>query len=228
MCGRDMAVKPELLKTACYFSRLTPDAWENLSVLAFEKTYTYGDIILWEGDQDEKLYFVISGLVKLFASSAEGRELIVRLVYGGDSFNDDAIFDKGPNALSAMAMSRVSLYGMSWKDLGKALDSYPQIHSRITEVFAARQRYLLRLAAELVFKNVTSRLARLLLEREKLAHATGEAPKITQQEMASMIGTVREIVSRSLRELEETGAISLRRNQIIIANRNKLLEMGRL
>jgi CRP/FNR family cyclic AMP-dependent transcriptional regulator len=223
-----MTVKLELLKTACYFSKLDPNALENLSLLAVEKRYSSGDVILWQGDQDEMLYFVISGLVKLFASSAEGRELIVRLVYGGDSFNDDAIFDKGPNALSAMAMSPIILYGLSWQDLSQVLGNYPQVHSRIAEVFAARQRYLLRLATELVFKNVTGRLARLLLEREKLVRAGGAELKITQQEMAFMIGTVREIVSRSLRELEAMGTISLRHNQIIITDRNKLSELGEL
>jgi CRP-like cAMP-binding protein len=222
------STKPELLKTACYFSKLDFHTLEDLSHLAVEKRYSSGDVILWQGDQDEMLYFVISGLVKLFASSAEGREFIVRLVYGGDSFNDDAIFDKGLNALSAMAMSPVVLYGLSWQDLSQVLGAYPQVHSRIAEVFAARQRYLLKLATELVFKNVTGRLARLLLENGKLAPVGGEELKITQQEMAFMIGTVRELVSRSLRDLEAMGTISLRHNQIIITDRNKLLQLSEL
>ncbi len=223
-----MTVKPEVLKNACYFTKLDLQTLEDIGSHATETKYSSGDVILWQGDEHEMFYFVMSGMVKLFASSAEGREFIVRLAYGGDSFNDDNIFDKGPNALSAMAMSPVMLYGLSWRDLSQVLNSYPQINSRIAEVFAARQRYLLRLAAELVFKNVTGRLAGLLLEREKLARAGGEQVKITQQEMAFMIGTVREIVSRSLRELEAMGTISLKHNQIVITNRNTLSELSEL
>lgn len=221
-----MAVKLELLKTACYFSKLDLTALEDISRFIFERKLAAGEIILWEGEGDEVLYFVISGLLKLFVTSTEGREFIVLIVYGGDSVNDDAIFDTGPNILSAMSMSPVVLYGLRQQDLAEILHSHPQVNSSITQVFAARQRYFVRLTTELVFKNVTARLARLLLEREKLAHAGAKELRVTQQEMASMIGTVREIVSRSLRDLETMGAISLRHNQIIITNRDRLLELS--
>lgn len=221
-----MAVKLELLKTACYFSKLDLTALEDISRFIFERKLAAGEIILWEGEEDEVLYFVISGLLKLFVTSTEGREFVVRIVYGGDSVNDDAIFDTGPNILSAMSMSPVVLYGLRQQDLAEILHSHPQVNLSITQVFAARQRYFVRLTTELVFKNVTARLARLLLEREKLVHAGAKELRVTQQEMASMIGTVREIVSRSLRDLETMGAISLRHNQIIITSRDRLLELS--
>ena len=223
-----MTIELELLKTACYFSKLELASLQDISRFIFERQFPAGKVILWEGEEDEVLYFVISGLLKLFATSAEGREFIVRIVYGGDSINDDTIFNKGPNILSAMIISPVLLYGLRQQDLDKILRTHPQVSSNIAEVFAARQRYLVRLAMELVFKNVTSRLARFLLEREKLARAGNKVLGVTQQEMASMIGTVREIVSRSLRELETMGAISLERNQIIITNRDRLLELSRI
>jgi len=222
-----MTVELELLKTARYFSKVDRAALEDIGRFIFERKFPVGEIILWEGEEDELLYFVISGLLKLFTTSAEGREFIIRIVYGGDSINDDAAFDKEPNILSAMSMSPVVLYGLRQRDLGKILHIYPQVKSNIAEVFATRQRYLIRLAKELVFKNVTSRLARLLLEKEKLARAGTEEPRITQQEMASMIGTVRELVSRSLRDLESMGAIRIEHNQIIM-NRDRLLELSSL
>lgn len=223
-----MAVNLELLKTACYFSKLDIAALEDVRPFIFERKLLAGEVLLWEGEEEGVLYFVISGLLKLFTISAEGREFIVRLAYGGDSINDDAIFDKGPNILNTMAMSPVVLYGLRQPDLDRVLRSHPQVSSNITQVFAARQRYLVRLTIELVFKNVTSRLARLLLEREKLVRAGSIDMRVTQQEMASMIGTVREIVSRSLGELETMGAISLRHNRIIITNRDQLLELSNL
>ncbi|MFH1032622.1 MAG: Crp/Fnr family transcriptional regulator [Chloroflexota bacterium] len=200
---------------------------QDISPLVIEREKPAGDVIVWQGQQDDVLYFVISGLVKLFATSAEGREFIVRLVYGGDSLNGESILNKEPNELSAMAMSPAVIYGLSRQDLNRILSTHPEIQSRIVEVFADHQRYLVRLATELVFKNVTSRLARLLLEREKLASTGGET-RITQQDMAFMIGTVREIVSRSLRELESQGAISIKHNQIIITDRHKLSTLSEL
>jgi CRP-like cAMP-binding protein len=226
--GQIMAVKIELLKTACYFSRLELPALEDVSRFIFERQLPAGEVFMWEGEEGEVLYFVISGLLKLFATSAEGREFIVRIVYGGDSINDDSVFNNGSSILSAMTLSPVVLYGLYKQDLDEILRTHPRISLNINEVFADRQRYLVMLARELVFKNVTGRLAHLLLEREKLAQAgTGEV-RVTQQEMAAMIGTVREIVSRSLRELEAMGAISLKHNQIIVSNRDRLLELSRV
>jgi CRP/FNR family cyclic AMP-dependent transcriptional regulator len=222
-----MTVRLELLKTADYFAKLDPTALEDISQFILERKFPAGEVVLWEGDEDQALYFVISGLLKLFATSAEGREFIVRIVYGGDSINDEAIFDNEPSPLSAVTMSPVVLYGLNRQDLDKILGSYPQVNTSIAQVLANRGRYLVRLAKELVFKNVTARLARLLLEKEKLA-SEGKGTRITQQEMAAMIGTVRELVSRSLRELEAMGAVSLKHNQIIIANRDRLLELSRI
>ena len=223
-----MAVELELLRTACYFSKLDVATLDDIRPFIFERKLPAGEGLLWEGEEGEVLYFVISGLLKLFATSAEGREFIVRLAYGGDSFNDDAVFDKGSSILNAMTISPVVLYGLHQQDLEEILHSRPQVNLNIAETFAARQRYLVKLTTELVFKNVTSRLARLLLEREKLGQADTTMLRVTQQEMASMIGTVREMVSRSLRELETMGVISLKRNQIIITDRDRLLEISNL
>ncbi len=90
-----MAVKLELLKTACYFSKLDLVTLEDIRPFIFERKLLAGEVFLWEGEEEGVLYFVISGLLKLFTISTEGREFIVRLAYGGDSINDDAIFDKG-------------------------------------------------------------------------------------------------------------------------------------
>lgn len=223
-----MVVKLELLKTAGYFTKLDEASLLAISRFIFTKQVAAGKVVLWEGEVDEAIYFVISGQLKLFATSAEGREFIVRIVYGGDSINDDSAFAAEPSMLTAMTLSPVLLYGVRKSDLAKILRDYPLVSLNMTQVLAVRQRYLVQLATGLVFKNVTGRLARLLLEREKLVLSGTENGRITQQEMAAMIGTVREIVSRSLRELEAMEAINMKHNQIIIANHDRLLELSRL
>ncbi|MFH0914154.1 MAG: Crp/Fnr family transcriptional regulator [Chloroflexota bacterium] len=215
-----MAVELDLLKTACYFSELDRTSLEAVKPYVREKRYPAGEVVVREGEEADSLHFVISGLLKLVATSAEGREFIVRTAYGGDTVNDDAVFRQGASLLGVVAMSPVLLYGIGREDLFRVMGIHPQVAVNISRTFAAHQRYLVRLAAELVFKGVTARLARLLLDREKLAARSGTQDlRITQQEMAAMIGTVREIVSRSLRELEDAGAIRLERNQLVITDR---------
>ncbi|MFH1381522.1 MAG: Crp/Fnr family transcriptional regulator [Chloroflexota bacterium] len=223
-----MVIQLDQLKTACFFSKLASPALEKISRFVVEKKYPVGDIILSQGDEDKVLYFAITGLVKLFATSAEGREFIVRLVYGGDSFNDDSFFTGAPSSLSAMALSPVAVYSIGEVDMETILRDYPQVYPRITEVMGNRHHQLVKLATELVFKNIAARLARLLLDMEKMARDGNKEARLTQQEMAFMIGTVRELVSRSLRELETMRAISLKHNQITIINRAVLTELSEL
>jgi len=217
-----MAIEPEFLKTACYFRRLAPAALAEVSHFLFEKKPPAAEYILWEGEKDGVLYFVIKGLVKLFTTSTEGREFIARLAYGGDSFNDEGVFDQGQNTFSAITMSPAVLYGLRYEDLAPILAKHPEVSPAMAEVFATRQRYFSQLAVELVFKSATGRLAQLLLDREKMIRAGAGEQKITQQEMAGMIGTVREIVGRSLKDLEEQGAIRLEHGRIIIKDSVKL------
>ncbi len=218
-------VNLESLKTACFFAKLDSSSLKEISQFIFENQHPSGELVLLEGENSNALYFVISGLLKLFATSVDGREFVIRLAYGGDSVNDDAVLNNSPNSLSASAMSPVVLYGLRLEHLKKIMQTYPQVRESINEVLASRQRYLVRLAADLVFQTVTGRLARLLLEQEKLALG-GARLRITQQEMASMIGTVREMVSRSLRELEGQGAVRIEKNRILIANRKRLGELS--
>ena len=94
----------------------------------------------------------------------------------------------------------------------------------VIKVFAARLRHLTILVEDLSFRHVTSRLAKVLLE---YADSTQGAPKrrLTQQEMASLIGTAREVVGRSLKSLEEQGIVRLEGHRIVIVDRKGLSKL---
>ena len=221
-----MTIRLEWLRTVCYFSNIEASTLEIIGRFISEKHVPAEKVISWDGEREDAIYFVISGLVKLFAISADGREFTPRMVYGGDSFNDEKIFSSEPNALSAMSMTPALLYYLRYEDLYSTMETYPQVRANITEVLAARQRYFVRLAIELVFKRVTSRLARLLLEKDALVKDGVEIPGITRYDMAAAIGTVREMVSRALKDLESSGAIKIARDKIIILDRNRLFELS--
>jgi len=138
----------------------------------------------------------------------------------GESFNDVSIFDGGPNAASARAMGPVLLYGIKKNDMEAILRDYPQIALNVIKVLARRVRHLVSLVEDLSFRHVISRVAKILLEH--VGGEMGRGPRLTQQEMAAMAGTAREVVGRSLKALEEEGAIKLVRHRIIITNKETL------
>jgi CRP/FNR family transcriptional regulator len=195
-----MVVQTELLKSIPYFSGLSTAELDSIKGHIFEKNTEGRDLILLEGEPADAMYFVVSGAVKVFKTSSEGKEQILSFIRPGESFNDVSVFDGGPNLSSVQAVGPVVLYGIRSSDL---------------EVI---------LVEDLSFKHVISRVAKILLEYS--GNGTGPKHKLTQQEMAAMAGTAREMIGRSLKSLEDEGAIRLERQRIVITDKEALREIA--
>jgi CRP-like cAMP-binding protein len=215
-----MAVQLDFLKSILYFSGLGLAELESIRKLVFEKTADRAEMVLLEGEPAANLYFVASGAVKVFKTSAEGKEQILSIVRPGESFNDVPMFDGGPNPASARTMGPVLLYGIKKNDMKDILRDHPQIALNVIKVLAKRVRHLVSLVEDLSFRHVISRVAKILFEH--VGDEMGHRPRLTQQEMAAMAGTAREVVGRSLKALEEQGAIKLDRHRIIITDKEAL------
>jgi len=217
-----MAIELELLKSIAYFAGLSTAELEAISHRVFEKTAERGEIILLEGEPAEELYFVVSGVVKVFKTSAEGKEQILDIASAGETFNDIPVFDDGPNLASAQAMGTVVLYGLRKEELRLHLQEQPKVALNSIRVLVQRVRQLVSLVEDLSFRHVIGRIARLLLENAGDGARPG--PRLTQQEMAAIAGTTREVVGRSLKTLEEEGAIKLDRHRIVVTDLRALKE----
>ena len=219
-----MAVQIELLKSIPYFSGISAAELDSIREFIFEKEVETGEMILLEDEPAEALYFVASGAVKMFKTSSDGKEQILSFIRPGESFNDVPIFDGGPNLASAQAIGPVVLYGIRSSDLEAILRSHPQVSLNVTRVLSQQTRRLVSLVEDLSFRQVIARVAKILLEYA--SDGTGPKPRLTHQEMAAMAGTAREMVGRSLKSLENEGAIRLERQRIVITDREALREMA--
>ncbi len=162
-------------------------------------------------------------MVKVFKTSAEGKEQILNIVRPGESFNEVPILDGSPNPTGAQAIGPVVLYGIRRGDLKVILQDYPQVALNIIKVMAERVRHLVSLVEDLSFRRVVGRVAKILLEQA--GDGSGTRPRLTQQEMAAMAGTAREVVGRSLKSLKERGAIRLEHHRIVITDKEALKDM---
>lgn len=220
----EMTVQIELLKSTSYFSGLSLAELDSIKRLIFEKTLTGGEIILFEGELAKTLYFVVSGVVKVFKTSADGKEQILYLIRSGESFNDVPVFDGGVNLASAEAMGPVVLYGIRKSDLEAILGDYPQLARNLIQIISRRVEHLVSLVEDLSFRHVTGRVAKILLEYA--GDKNGQGQRLTQREMAAMAGTAREMIGRSLKALEEEGTVRLERHRIVITDKEALREMA--
>jgi CRP/FNR family transcriptional regulator len=219
-----MTVQVEFMKSIPYFSGLSQAELDSIRGLVFEKKADRGEILLFEGEPAETLYFVVAGAVKVFKTSADGKEQILHIIRPGGSFNDVPVFSGGVNLASAEAMGAVVLNMIKKSDLEVVLRKHPQVALNVIQVLSQRVQHLVSMVEDLSFRHVTGRVAKILLEYA--GDGAGEKPRLTQQEMAAMVGTAREMVGRSLKTLEGEGKIRLDHHRIVITNREALREMA--
>jgi CRP/FNR family cyclic AMP-dependent transcriptional regulator len=212
-------LKTELLRSIPYFASLDEDTLASVAETAVHRAYEPDEIIFLEGEPCAGLFCVQSGHVKIYKSSPEGREQILHICRPRESFNDVAVFDGGPNPASAQAMDTTTVCLIERSAMLNLFDRHPKLAQAVVAVLAARARMLVAMVEDLSLRSVTGRLAKLLLDQ---ATHGGEAIPLTHQQMAARLGTVREMVSRALRELEAEGLVRRAGRQIVIVDRAAL------
>lgn len=225
-----MAVQPEALRQIPLFAALAPEDLVMVARVTVARRYQRGDLILLAGQPGGALYFVRSGLVKVFKTSEEGKEQVLRLIGAGHTFNDVPALDGGPNPASVMALEPTVVYATSGAELRRLIAERPGVAEAVVRSLAATLRYLVSVVEDLSFLPVRARVAKILLDQDA-EQAQGKAEggeaeaahhRLTQQEMAAMAGTAREMVGRALKELEQAGAVRNDRGHITVVNRERL------
>ena len=217
-----MSVPLEFLRLVPYFKGLTDVELERIRPLVRERSYGRGEMVILEGDPCEAIYFVKAGRVKVFKTSPEGKEQVLRIMKPGDTFNEVPVFDGGCNPASVETLDPVVLYQLSAEDMHRLMSDVPAISRNVIRVLSSRLRHLVELVEDLSFRHVTGRVAKILLQHARDATAADGTARLTQQQMATMAGTAREMVGRALKALEQAGAIKMEQGRIVILDRQAL------
>lgn len=206
------------------FAPLAREELAHVAALTVERHYDRGDIILLEGDRGGALQYLRSGVVKIFKTSPEGKEQVLRLIEPGLTFNDVPALDGGPNPASAAALEPSVVYAIGRAQLQQLILERPAVAAAAVQALASALRFMVGRVEDLSFRHVSARVAKILLEQDAAAQAGHASHRLTQQEMAAIAGTAREMVGRALKELEATGAIELKRGRVVILSRERLLD----
>ncbi len=220
-----MPSRVDFLRSVPYFANLSEGEMAQIDKELLERTFAKGQMLFLEGEPCEGLYLVRSGQVRIFKSSPEGRELVLLMTRPGDSFNDAPAFDGGSNPASASALETSTIYIIPRQVLLSLLASCPAAVAIINGL-AARLRHLTTVVEDLSFRSVTSRLAKLLLELAVAGGGSSPVPRLTQDEMAAMVGSVRDVIGRVLRALEKTGAVRIEGHRILVLKPDLLRKMA--
>lgn len=210
-----------ILSKVPYFSGLDAHSLADLSEAAFPHDYDPGQLIILEGEPAKGLYLIQHGWLKVSKIAADGREQILQFLGSGDIFNAVSVFTSTPNPASVTALEPARVWIIAREKLLDLLDTNPRMARPIIQDLAGRVTYLISLVEDLSLRTVEARLARLLLE-QSVEGRVRRKKWATQTEMAARLGTVPDVVSRTLRKLSERGLIEISRNEIVILDRHQL------
>jgi CRP/FNR family transcriptional regulator len=203
-----------ILSRVPIFSGLSDSELNFLAQRVVPRRYAPGEMVFAEGEPCTGLYVVQSGHIRIFKSGASGREQVLNIDGPGSSVAELPVFDGGNYPASVTAVDDVTLLFVSKQDFQALCLTHPQVALKVLRVVGARLRRLVGIIEELSFTTVRHRLVSFLLrsaQREGRGVSGGVevALPASNQELASQIGTVRELVSRNLSRLQAEGLIQM-------------------
>lgn len=176
-------------------------------------------MLFWEGEACAGIFLIAEGSVKIFKTSPGGRELMLSLETAPCTVAELPLFDGGPYPASVRAVDGVVALFVNKSDFQQVCRQYPDVALKILAVVGRRLRNLVGLVESVTFGSVTQRLARLLLEASRQAGGDAFELPHTHQELASRLGTVREVVSRNLARFRAEGMVRIEGHQLRILDR---------
>ncbi len=209
----------QTLRNNSYFNDIAEALLKDIATHTHLYEYQRGDVLMWEGDPCDGLHIMEQGSAKIYRLSPQGRQYIVRILQEGDTFAEVPAFDGGGNPANVEALETCRVWVIESEKLRALVLAHPTFAQKALVNFGEMLRGMVRMVSEMAFYQVTHRLARLISELP----ADGQrAPHWTQEQLAARLGTVREVVARSLKELERSGAIRMEERKIQIADADVL------
>jgi|GEM_PF-157007 len=181
-----------------------------------------GAILQLEGEPAQAMFIVVHGRVKILRSTPAGREQVIHVAGPGDHINVVPVVDGGKCPATVQTLTEAEVFALPVKELRECLLREPRLAMMLLANLARNHRKMVNLIEDLALHTVQGRLAKLLLARATSVGEGEEVPPLTQADMATQLGTVREMVARTLRTFEGLGLIQMERGRIVVLDADGL------
>jgi CRP-like cAMP-binding protein len=210
-----------VLAKTTLLSSLSQAELEMLAARTVRKVFISGELLFTEGEPCNGLHIISHGKVRIFKTSLGGREQVLAVNTPGESVAELPVFDGGPFPASAIAIEDTQIAFISRRDFHAYCLEHPEVALKVLTVVGARLRRLVGIIEELSFTTIRQRLVSALI---KLAQSEGRKTErgiefqlpASHQELASQLGTVRELISRNLMRLQAEGLLDVDARQIVV------------
>ena len=209
------------LRQVDIFANLSEEDAQELMAVARKRSFRAGEVIFHRDDPGQVLYVIKEGKVKIALISPDGQEISLVVFGKGECFGEFALLDGEPRSADAIALDKVECYTLQRSDFQNAIMKHPTIAIQVLEVLSRRLRKTDQMVENLIFLDVYGRVAKKLLELAnehgvKVDDGTRIEVRLTQQELASMVGASRESVNKVMGYFTDKQYISTDKHKITI------------
>jgi len=223
--GSTIVNRSSLLNGHPLFRELGAEVRALLGTYATTRNVGRDNVIFSKGDPGTCLFAVCSGVVKVTAPSADGKNAALNLIREGEIFGEIALLDGRPRTANATAYTDCQLLIIERRDFIPLLRSQPNIAMRLVEILCSRLRRTTQHVEELIVLNSTARLAKVLCRLAKSAEHKGTVA-VTQSDLSSMVGLSRGLINKQLGIWTRGKLIKLERRRIIVLRPDLLVQIA--
>lgn len=215
----------ESLRRVPLFAELSPTTLDRVAALTFTRTYRRGETIFRENDPGDALYIIQTGLVRIYRVTADGREKTLAILTDGDFFGEMALVDDLPRSAVAQARDKTQVLVIYKQDFERLLAEDPHLCHAIITGLSRRLRAANEQLVDAVFLAVRERVRRALQTlavEHGCPHPNGGriiTLRLTHQELANLVGTSRETISRILAEMQDAGLIHWQGRHMVLTSK---------
>ena len=210
------------LRTIRLLSGQNPEVIDRIQGIAVSKHFKANEAISWQTDACEYVYFILKGEVEIYRLSPSGREQILDRLGRGGCFNlVPALMENATNQANTRALTDCELLALGRGEFGRVLKEYPEFSFAVMRFLADRLARMTDLIETLSLYSVRQRVAKFLIDSAD-AREKENTVRWTQNDMAKRLGTVRDVLGRTLRKFADEGLIRFERERIILLDRQGL------
>ena len=221
----------DLLRRCPLFAGLKEEDLKKIRTIASPRQIGKKEVLFSDGEEAKGFYVILSGKIKLYKISSEGKEQILHVVSAPDAFAEAALFLEGSYPAFAEALIDSQLLFFPKRDFIQLIERNPQLSINMIVSLSHFLRRFASLIEELSLKEVSSRIAKYLIDLSLKSAKEGKIPKeveldLSKTQLASKLGTISETLSRTLAKMKIKGIIDVEKNKISILNREALEELA--
>lgn len=221
-----MKIMQEVMGSSLLFKGVSESELDEITAIARLKTVGRGGSIFFEGEDATGFYMVAEGKVKIFKTSNEGREQILHIFGPGEPFGEVPVFHGHPFPANAVALTKSKLLFFPRLEFIELVHGNPSIALNMLAMLSLRLRRFATQIEHLSLKEVPGRLAsHLLYLSEEQDHTDQVVLDIPKGQLASLLGTSPETLSRIFAKMSEEGVIEVNGKRITIVNRESLIQL---